>query len=69
MSQSPRLWSYRRLVVAAAMLSTTLTACGDDASAVNADAPAQEARRIINVGVERLQVRPFTDVIRLTGTG
>ena len=68
MSQSPRLRSYRRLVVAAAMLSTTLTACGDDAAAVDTDAPAQEARRIINVGVERLQVRSFTDVIRLTGT-
>ena len=61
-------WSRRWLVAALALCTTSLTACGEEADAVDADAPAQDARRIINVGIERLQPRSFTDVIRLTGT-
>ncbi len=50
-----------------AMISTT--GCGEDAAAVDTtSAEETDTRRIINVGVERLAPRPFTDVIRLTGT-
>ncbi len=68
MYRSTRHLSQRLLTTAAAVFAMSLTSCGQDAAAVDTQAPAAETRRIINVSVLQLHARPFTDVIRLTGT-
>lgn len=58
----------RLFALVAAVASVGSIGCGEEADAVDAQPTDAEARRIINVGVERLTLQRFTDVIRLTGT-
>lgn len=58
--------TFTWLGLAAAAL--TLAGCGDEADAgPDEQVPAADTRRVINVEVEQLQPRRFTDVVRLTG--
>jgi len=63
------LTPQRLFTLGALVVAIGATGCGEDADAVDTSPPdGADSRRIINVRVERLASRPFTDVIRLTGT-
>ena len=61
------IWNLRARLLAAALLTAPLAACGGVGGAPSPEGAELGYRRVVNVEVDRLEPRSFTRVIRLPG--